>query len=213
MRQLFFALCMLNVAAALWWSMSKGNSVQHIMPARDRAPSLRLLAKPMAREPTGARQDEGCLLYGPITSLQAETLVAAAVKGARVVETRRSQPGDYWLYLPTGGDGASRILEELASGGIEGFVFLGGELAGNVALGGYSSLEAAGRARQRYVAMGYDVAIHAMEREIIDYWAAFPAGAGTEPVAAEAARMNLALAAPEIVGNSCEMVASGGQFP
>jgi len=195
LRFIFFSLLILNIALAIWVFLVPkgpeptapipvaGDSVQN-MRTKQQQPAA-AAPEPMQNpsEDTPAVVEESpqvdenlCALVGPYTNLaQADILVeklagleVSAVLNTVAVPVKKN----YWVYLPpmeTKADSFKK-LAELQAQEIDSFIIRNGELANGISLGLFNERDRAETSKQKFLDLGYPVAIHEDIRTAEQYW-------------------------------------------
>ena len=225
MRWLFALLILANLATPLF----AGNRYlfgQESGPdrgfANSEAETIMLLAEAEGGgdSPAGERSAAvaDCIVLGPIES--ASTLARLEQAGNQLGlsmqrRTRQIESGvDYWVHLEQQPSvrATTRLIRELRAGGIESFVVSEGALEGVIAVGIFSDRSGAEARSAHLIGMGYQAAIHEMQRWTREHWLLVD---GSSPAASRQHLDKLALAASVSQKNhsvNCKTVASTGGF-
>ena len=165
-RALLVLLAVMNLAVALWWMTHvPGLATAPVQERPAGVPALRLLSEggPVAAAP---RPQVRCYRFGPYGDAAAlEAARDAAGEIAPGVDTM-TLPGPAptaWRVAaapPADGDTAALATRIVAAGFADTIVVAEGPETGSVALGRFSTAEAAERHRAALQAAGYDAQVH-----------------------------------------------------
>lgn len=191
----------MNVAVALWWvAHSATPAPPPLADALVGVPELRLLEE---SAPGEAPEPPVCYRFGPYsdpaTLATARDAVAAIAPGAEIVTVPGPAP-DAWRVAappPRDGDTAALATRIVDAGFADTVIVAEGPETGSVALGRFSTPEAAERHRSALLEAGFDAQVHPVggntdwlklplpgERPLLDVRAAL-AALQAQPVACE----------------------------
>lgn len=163
-RAILVLLAVMNVAAALWWmahSAAPAPAVVADTPVG--VPELRLLEE---TAPRAAPEPPACYRFGPYsdpaTLATARDAAAGIASGVEVVTVPGPAP-DAWRVAappPPDGDSAALATRIVDAGFADTMIVAEGPETGSVALGRFSTSEAAERRRSALREGGFDAQVH-----------------------------------------------------
>ncbi|HET8818999.1 MAG TPA: hypothetical protein VFM73_05590 [Xanthomonadaceae bacterium] len=163
-RALLVLLAVMNIAVALWWIAHPADATSP--PATDLpvgVPALRLLGEVQAAPPV---EPERCYRFGPYSdpaTLEAARVAAGELAPRVEVVTVPGPAADAWRVAappPPDGDTAALATRIVDAGFVDTMIIAEGPEAGSIALGRFSTAEAAGRRQAALREGGFDAQVH-----------------------------------------------------
>ena len=168
-RALLVLLAVMNLAVALWWMTHAASPVATDEPELPAGvPELRLLAEgvPVATAP--AAPEQRCYRFGPYgtpeTLAAARAAAEAFAAGVEVMTVPGPAPTAWRVAAPPPRDGDTAALAtRIESAGFDDYLIVAeGPEAGSIALGRFSTPEAAARRGEALREAGFEAQVHAV---------------------------------------------------